>query len=113
MLSLGQLYTDDYDAADNNNTNNDGNDTRRTNRDYIGSLACMPNEPKIPIFQVEAGSCVGIRGQDAWLKLLSWFSFTINFILPFFLLAIMNALIICAIRNRGKELRHVNGKCTV
>ena len=39
MLSLGQLYTDD------NNDAND-NDTRWTNHDCIGSLACMPNEPK-------------------------------------------------------------------
>ena len=42
MLSLGQLYTDDT----NKDTNNDSNDTRRTNHDCIGSLACMPNEPK-------------------------------------------------------------------
>ena len=40
MLSLGQLYTDDT----NDNTNND--DTPQTNHDCIGSLACMPNEPK-------------------------------------------------------------------
>ena len=40
MLSLGQLYTDDDD------TNNGNNDTQRTNHDCIGSLACMPNEPK-------------------------------------------------------------------
>ena len=52
MLSLGQLYTDDNtndNDADNdtdNDNNDDDNDTRRTNRDCIGSLACMPNEPK-------------------------------------------------------------------
>ena len=40
MLSLGQLYTDTNDDDD------DANDTRRTNHDCIGSLACMPNEPK-------------------------------------------------------------------
>ena len=47
MLSLGQLYTDD-DTNDNNDNNDDtnDNDTRRTNHDCIGSLACMPNEPK-------------------------------------------------------------------
>ena len=52
MLSLGQLYTDDtnddndYDD-DNNDANDDNNNTRWTNHDCIGSLACMPNEPKI------------------------------------------------------------------
>ena len=49
MLSLGQLYTDDYDDNDDdydNDTNDDDNDTRWTNYDCIGSLACMPNEPK-------------------------------------------------------------------
>ena len=51
MLSLEQLYTDD--TNDNNNDgdddedNDDDNDTWRTNYDCIGSLACMPNEPKI------------------------------------------------------------------
>ena len=49
MLSLGQLYTDD-DTNDNDDddddTNDDDNDTRRTNHDCIGSLACMPDEPK-------------------------------------------------------------------
>ena len=33
-----QLYTDD--------TNDDDNDTWWRNNDCIGSLACMPNEPK-------------------------------------------------------------------
>ena len=42
MLSLGQMYTDD----DTDDTNNDDNDTRQTNHDCIGSLACMPNGPK-------------------------------------------------------------------
>ena len=54
MLSLGQLYThndtnndDDNDDADNASTNDDNNDTWWKNHDCIGSLACMPNEPKI------------------------------------------------------------------
>ena len=39
----GQLYTDNTnDNDDNDNTN----DTRWTNHDCKGSLACMPNEPK-------------------------------------------------------------------
>ena len=54
MLLLWQLYTDDNandnnndaDDANNNDTNDDDNDIRRTNQDCIGSLACMPNEPK-------------------------------------------------------------------
>ena len=49
MLSLGQLYTDNDTNDDDENdddTNNDDNDTQWTNHDYIGSLACMPNEPK-------------------------------------------------------------------
>ena len=45
MLSLGQLYTDDT-SNDNDDANDDDNDTRWTNHDCIGSLACMPNEPK-------------------------------------------------------------------
>ena len=51
MLSLGQLYTfDDIncdDNTDNDDTNDDNNDTRWINHDCIGSLACMPNEPKM------------------------------------------------------------------
>ena len=50
MLSLGQLYTDNTndDTKDTNDDadDNDTNDTRRTNHDCLGSLACMPNEPK-------------------------------------------------------------------
>ena len=51
MLSLGQLYTDDDTNgnnanANNDDTNDDNNDTRWTNHYCIGSLACMPNEPK-------------------------------------------------------------------
>ena len=46
MLSLGQLYTDDDTNDDDDDTNDDDNDTRQTNHDCIGSLACMPNEPK-------------------------------------------------------------------
>ena len=52
MLSLEQLYTDDSnenddsDNNDDNDTNDNDNDTRQTNHDCIGSLACMPNEPK-------------------------------------------------------------------
>ena len=49
MLSLGQLYTDDTnDDAD----NDDDNDTQWTNHDYIASLACMPNKPKISTHHV-------------------------------------------------------------
>ena len=40
MLSLGQLYTDA------NANDDDNNNTQQTNHDCIGSLACMPNEPK-------------------------------------------------------------------
>ena len=58
MLSLEWLYTDntndDDDNDDDNNDNNDDNDTNDddndtgwTNHDCIGSLACMPNEPKM------------------------------------------------------------------
>ena len=58
MLSLEQLYTDDTNDDDDDDDNNDDNDnddngtsdddnaTRRTNHDCIGSLACMPIEPK-------------------------------------------------------------------
>ena len=54
ILLLAQLYTydtngvnnDDDDNDDDNGTNNDNNDTQQTNHDCIGSLACMPNEPK-------------------------------------------------------------------
>ena len=45
MLPLGQLYTDDTNNTNDANDNND-NDTQWTNHDWIGSLACMPNEPK-------------------------------------------------------------------
>ena len=41
----GTAYTvDDADDANNDDTND--NDTRWTNHDCIGYLACMPNEPK-------------------------------------------------------------------
>ena len=46
MLSLGQLYTDNTNDDDNDTDDDDTNDTRRTSHDCIGSLACMPNEPK-------------------------------------------------------------------
>ena len=49
MLLLGQLYTDDTNNDDENNTNDDDNDTRWTNQDCIGSLACIQNEPKTSI----------------------------------------------------------------
>ena len=42
MLSLVWLYTDNTNDDDNANDN----DTQQTNHDCIGSLACMPNEPK-------------------------------------------------------------------
>ena len=49
MLSMGQLYTDDNtNDDDDDDTNDNDNDTRQTNHDCIGSLACMPNEPKSP-----------------------------------------------------------------
>ena len=51
MLSLEQLYTDNTnndDDNDNNVTNDDDNNTQLTNHDCIGSLVCMPNEPKMP-----------------------------------------------------------------
>ena len=48
MLSLGQLYTDD--TNDDDDDNND--DTRWTNHDCIGSLACMLNEPKSPYVDI-------------------------------------------------------------
>ena len=51
ILLLEQLYTDNTnddndDNNDGNNNNNDDNDTWQTNHDCIGSLACMPNDPK-------------------------------------------------------------------
>ena len=50
MLLLRELYTDDTNDDDNNedddDNTNDNNDTRRTNYDCIGSLACMPKLPK-------------------------------------------------------------------
>ena len=63
-LSMGQLYTDNTDDNDNDNNddaNNNGNNTRQTNHDCIGSLACMPNEPKTkhsPNTQVLFGPCL-------------------------------------------------------
>ena len=55
MLSLGQLYTDDTnydnnDDDDDDDNNANDNDTQRTNDDCIGSLACMPIEPKSPMY---------------------------------------------------------------
>ena len=44
-LSMGQLYTDDAND-DANGNDDDDNDTQWKNHDCIGSLACMPNEPK-------------------------------------------------------------------
>ena len=44
MLLLEQLYTDNTNDSDDDN--NDDNDTWQTDHDCIGSLACMPNEPK-------------------------------------------------------------------
>ena len=58
MLSLGQLYTngntddDDADNADNDDTNDDNNNTRWTNHDCIGSLACMPMSQKVICVQL-------------------------------------------------------------
>ena len=42
-LAMGQLYTDDINDADNDDNDND---PLQTNPDCIGSLPCMPNEPK-------------------------------------------------------------------
>ena len=50
MLLLEQLYTDDdTNDDDNDDTNDDDNDTWQTNHDCIGSLTCMPNEPKTSV----------------------------------------------------------------
>ena len=51
MLLLGQLYTDTINSDTNDdNANDDDSDTQWTNHDCIGSLACMPNEPKSKSF---------------------------------------------------------------
>ena len=50
MLLLGQLYTNAINNDTNDDDANDDNDTRQTNYDCIGSLVCMPNEPKSKIF---------------------------------------------------------------
>ena len=48
----GWLYTDvnanddDNDDTNNDDTNDNDSDTQRTNHDCVGSLACIPNEPK-------------------------------------------------------------------
>ena len=55
IQSLGQLYPDDdTNDDDNDNTNDDDNDTQWTNHDCIGSLECMPNEPKRKLFFVKS-----------------------------------------------------------
>ena len=51
-LSMGQLYTRNTSDDDNDDNDND-NDTRWTNHDCIGSLSCMPNEPKIRCVRVK------------------------------------------------------------
>ena len=68
MFLLEQLYTDDTnddndnndDDDDNNNDDNDTNDndnnTRWTNHDCIGSLVCMPNEPKTQVGTIQLRS---------------------------------------------------------
>ena len=46
---MQQLNTDDTNNNDNDDdkdANNDDKNTPWTNHDCIGSLACMPNEPK-------------------------------------------------------------------
>ena len=45
-MSLGQVYTDANTNNNDNDTNDDDSDIWGTNHDSIGSLACMPNEPK-------------------------------------------------------------------
>ena len=68
MLSLGQLYTDDdINNDDNSNADNDNtnDDTWWKNHDCIGSLACMPNEPKTRSFLSPCSdthvTCIHIR----------------------------------------------------
>ena len=60
MLSLQWLYTDNTNDNANDDDANDNNDTRQTNHDCIGSLACMPNKPKIQCQWAE--SCHGRVG---------------------------------------------------
>ena len=48
MLSLGQLYTD-ADTNDDDDDDDNDDDTQLMSHDCIGSLACMPNEPKTTI----------------------------------------------------------------
>ena len=58
MLLLEQLNTNDNtndDDDDNDDTNNDDNNTWQTNHNCIGSLACMPNEPKIDLTPINLG----------------------------------------------------------
>ena len=49
MLSLGQLYTYETNDDNDNDINDDNNNTQWTNHDCTGSLACMPNEPKLRV----------------------------------------------------------------
>ena len=67
MLSLGQLYTDN--TNDNNNDaddDNDTNDTRWTGHDCIGSLACMPNEPKTRLMTARHHGEQPMQNLDCW-----------------------------------------------
>ena len=60
--------------------------------------------------QAVNGVCVGIRGDSPWLKVLSWGSFTINCILPFSSLAVMNTLIIRAIQKAKESVASISSK---
>ena len=54
MLLLGQLYTDNTnDNANDDDDDDDDSDTQWTNHDCIGSLECMPNEPKTVLETVD------------------------------------------------------------
>ena len=92
MLSMGQLYTDaDINNANSYtaNDNDDNNDTRRTNHDCIGSLACVLNELKT-------------RG----LVIMSNVIFEFNSDLKF----VFASAIICKLRNT--DVHYANYSCS-
>ena len=53
---------------------------------------------------------MGIRGDSPWLKVQSWGSFSINCVLPFTSLAIMNTLIIRSIQEAKKSVASIRSK---
>ena len=72
-----QLYTDDTNDNDANDgddddTNDNNNDTRQTNHDCIGSLECMPNEPKSTMMFHSWLYCPGDRQAD-WQISINWY----------------------------------------